>query len=219
MKIIPGILVAAAASAISLAADISLTDGRVFKDATVMSQTPLKVVIRHAAGLSSVTKQLLPPELQARYPVDEAAAREAERQATAASEAARESEKNEAERVARMRAQRAESVAANTANADREKAFEEARYAAVEREATERAKHYFQYEYNPSNNSASTWDCSVTISEVRPVEGWPGRWFVRGRSFIKYYQSQGRTFTSQTRDFEAYFYKDGHKTNFEVTLR
>jgi len=219
MKIVPVLLAVAATPIIAFAADISLPDGRVFKDASIMSQTPRKVTIRHAAGLSSVGKELLPPELQAKYPVDEAAAHEADRQAAVARDAAKEFEKNEAERVARLRAERGQTVAANTANAEREAAREEARYADVEREATERAIHYFQYEYNPGNNSASAFDCSVTLSEVRPVEGWAGRWFVRGRGFIKYYQSQGRTLTSQTRDFEAYYYKDGHKTSFEVTLR
>jgi len=219
MKTFLLIFAALAMPVLALAADLLLSDGRSFKDATIMSQTPRTVTVKHANGLSSVAKELLPPDLKALYPVDETAAREAERHAVSARETTRELEKAEAERVARLRAERVESVAANTANAERDAAREEAKYAAVEREAAECAKHYFQYEYNPGNNSATPVDCSVTLSEVRPVEGWSGRWFVRGRRLLTYFQRQGRTFTSQTRDFEATYYKDGRKANFEVTLR
>jgi len=219
MKTVLLIFAALTMPVLAFAADILLSDGRSFKDATIMSQTPRTVTVKHANGLSSVAKELLPPDLKAQYPVDETVAREADRHAVSARETALELEKAEAERVARLRAERVESVAANTANAERDAAREEAKYAAVERDAVERAKHYFQYEYDPGNNSASVVDCRVTISEVRPVAGWPGRWFVQGCGFVKYYQSQGRTFTSQTRDFEAYYYKDGRKNNFEVTLR
>jgi hypothetical protein len=219
MKLILCIFTVAALSFPAFAADISLTDGRVFKDASILSQTPRKVTIKHAAGLSSVAKELLPPELQSKYSIDEVGAREAERQAVIARETARESEKAEAERVARARAERMETVAANSANAERDAAREDAKYASVESDALQRAQQYFKYEYNPGNGSVTNMDCSVTISEVRPVEGWTGRWFVTGRAYMKYYQSQGRTFTSQTRDFDAYYYKDGRKTNFEVTLR
>jgi DNA-binding protein H-NS len=219
MKTIRFIFAAATISASTFAADITLKDGRTFKDATIVSQTPRKVTIKHAAGLGSVAKDLLPSELLAQYPIDEAAAREAERQAVLARQAAREFEKAEAERATRVRAQREATATANEAAVGRDSAREDAQYSAVEADALQRARQYFQYEYNPGNNSAATWDSNVTLSEVRPVEGWAGRWFVKGRAYMKYYQSQGRTFTSQTRDFEAYYYKDGRKTNFEVTLR
>jgi len=219
MKLISIIFVAALMAARVLAADFSLKDGRVLKDASIVSQAPRTVMIKHAGGLSSVAKELLPSELQAQYPVNEAAAREAERPASLAREAARESERAEAERVARVRAQREQMVAANESHASNEANREDAQYAAVERDAKERAKDYFRHEYNSGNNSNLTCECSVTLSEVRPVEGWAGRWLVKGRAYLKYYQSQGRSFTSQTRDFEAYYYKEGHKTNFEVTLR
>jgi hypothetical protein len=62
------------------AAEIPLADGRVLHDATIRSQTPRTVIIKHTGGLCSVAKELLPPELQARYPVAEAAAREADEQ-------------------------------------------------------------------------------------------------------------------------------------------
>ena len=219
MKLISIIFVAALMASWASAADVTLVDGRVLKDASVVSQTPRTVMIKHANGLSSVAKDLLPPELQSRYPINEAAAREAERQAVVARDAARQSERAEAERVARVRAQREQMVAANESHSANEASREDAQYAAVEQEAKARAIDYFRHEYNSGNNSTYNCECSVTLSEVRPVEGWAGRWLVKGRAYLKYYQSQGRTFTSQTRDFEAYYYKEGRKTNFEVTLR
>jgi hypothetical protein len=219
MKLISVIFVAALMAARVFAADFTLKDGRVLKDAAIVSQAPRTVMIKHAGGLSSVAKDLLPPDLQSQYPINETAARESERQAVIARDAARQSERAEAERVARVRAQREEMVAANESHASNEVYREDAQYAAVERDAKERAKDYFRHEYNSGNNSTYTCECSVTLSEVRPVEGWTGRWLVKGRAYMKYYQNQGRSFTSQTRDFEAYYYKEGHKTNFEVTLR
>jgi len=51
------------------AADLTLTDGRVLKDATITSQSATTVTVRHAAGLASVPKTVLPVELRAQYPV------------------------------------------------------------------------------------------------------------------------------------------------------
>src|SRR6266496_4315921 len=124
MKMILFIFVAAMMSASAFAADILLKDGRVFKDAVIMSQTPRTVMIKHTTGLSSVAKELLPPEIQAQYPVDEAAARESERQTTIAREVARESEKTETERIARIRAQREATAASNDARAENDAARE-----------------------------------------------------------------------------------------------
>lgn len=51
------------------AADLTLTDGRVLKDASIVSQSADKVTVKHAAGLASVAKATLPTELRAKYPV------------------------------------------------------------------------------------------------------------------------------------------------------
>jgi len=51
------------------AADLILTDGRVLHDATIVSQSPASVTVRHAAGLASIPKTTLPADLQAQYPV------------------------------------------------------------------------------------------------------------------------------------------------------
>jgi hypothetical protein len=204
---------------VAFAEDITLIDGRSFHNATVLSQTGLKVTIKHDGGLVSVGKELLPIEIRTKYPVNEAAYQEEERRAEVARKRAREQEKADSERIAKLSKQREESAAISQIQADRAVATEDAQYAAVEREALARAKNYFSFEYKPANSSATSWDTSVIINEVRPVEGWAGRWFVRGRANIKFYQSQGRSFTTESRDFEAYYTKEGRKTNFEITLR
>jgi hypothetical protein len=58
------------------AEEITLKDGRVFKDAQVVSQSPTKVMIRYPGGVSSVAKSLLPESLLVQYPVDEKGAAE-----------------------------------------------------------------------------------------------------------------------------------------------
>ena len=55
------------------AENITLKDGRVFKDAEVFSQSPLSVMIKHRGGISSVQKKFLPDNLLAQYPLDEKA--------------------------------------------------------------------------------------------------------------------------------------------------
>lgn len=74
------------ASALASAADIALPDGRIFREASIVGQSPTAVTIRHAEGFAQVEKAKLPPELAAQYPVDAAAAAatEAESQRRAA---------------------------------------------------------------------------------------------------------------------------------------
>lgn len=69
------VLFLALATAVS-AADLALSDGRVFKDFRVVSQTAMTVLVRHAGGLAKVDKKLLPAEVLARYPIDEKGAAE-----------------------------------------------------------------------------------------------------------------------------------------------
>lgn len=67
-------LVLFAVVAAARADDITLTDGRAFKDAKVLSQTPTHVTIRHAAGMNQISKAVLPDDLRAKYPIDQEAA-------------------------------------------------------------------------------------------------------------------------------------------------
>lgn len=95
------------------AMDLILTDGRTFHDATIVSQTPRKVVVKHTNGLSGIEKALLPADLSARYPIDEAAAREADRQAAEARTRTQAFHKAEAERAAIIRLEREQTALHN----------------------------------------------------------------------------------------------------------
>ena len=179
MKMIPVIFAAAAMSGSVFAADILLKDGRVLKDATIKSQAPRTITVSHAGGLSSVAKDLLPSELEAQYPIDEAAAIEADRRAAIAREAAQEFHKKEAERVALLRKQHESDVAEYEANQAKEDAAQKLAAQAAKANASALAAHFFQFEYARGST------CDVTISEIRPVEGWAGRWLVRGNVLIR----------------------------------
>ena len=122
------------------AADLTLTDGRTFRDASVMSQTPLTVVIKHAEGLSSVPKTALPPEFAVRYPIDEAAAREAEAQAIVARAKAQEFHQAEAKRSALIRLERETAEAERAQLAAQDADQREAELAAESKTATDRAE-------------------------------------------------------------------------------
>lgn len=94
MRALPLALLAALCLSAS-AADIALSDGRIFREAKIVSQSPTTVTIRHAAGFDQVPKAKLPPDLAAQYPSDdaaaslEAAAAEKRAAATAAAQAAK----------------------------------------------------------------------------------------------------------------------------------
>ena len=187
MKMVLFICLAAALSAQALATDIILTDGRVLKDATVVSQTPRKVMIKHTAGLSSVAKELLPPALHRTYPVDEAAAQEAEKKAIVAQEAALKAQRTESERLALVRAQREETAAAYAADQEKLATKNQARAAIVKANARSLAERYFEKEYGWSTNGRLS--AVVTIEEVRPVDEGDGRWFVSGQAVMKAHHS------------------------------
>ena len=56
-------------SVIAHATDITLTDGRIFIEAKVVSQTDNAVCIRYAGGFAQVSKTLLPADIAAQFPV------------------------------------------------------------------------------------------------------------------------------------------------------
>lgn len=147
---VPALLLAFAAALPASAADLTLTDGRTFRDASIVSQSPRKVVIKHADGLSGVEKTLLPAELSARYPIDEAAAREAERRSAEARAHAAAFHKAEAERAALIRLEREQTALANAQLAALEASnrLAEAEAARIARQRTE-----VVYEYVSFNRS------------------------------------------------------------------
>jgi len=181
MKMISVIFVAVAilVSKSVFAVDILLKDGRLLKEATIKSQAPRTIIICHAGGLSSVAKALLPPELQAVYPIDEAAATEADRRAVIASEAAKEFHRNESERVALLHKRHESDAIENEANQAKEAAAQKLAAQTAKGNASALAAHFFQFEYARGST------CDVTISDIRPIEGWAGRWLVRGNVLIR----------------------------------
>ncbi len=182
MKTIRFILVAATMSSATFAADIMLKDGRVLKDASVTSQSPLKVTIKHASGLSSVGKELLPSDLQAQFPVNEAAARAADEKALVAREAALKARKAESERLARIRTEREETAKAYEVDQAKEAAQNARQAASVKADAQRLTERFFEKDYSWLPSGSRT--ANVTIDHVSPVDGIPGRWFVTGRAVI-----------------------------------
>lgn len=181
MKPLWFILVAAMAFN-SFAADISLKDGRLLKDATVTSQTPRKVTIKHDGGLTSIAKELLPAELLAQFPVNESTAQAEDEKSLLAREAALAARKTEAERLARLRAERDATAAAYEANQAREAGLMAPKIASVKIKALPLIQQYFEREYGSLSEGSRT--ANVSIDEVRPVDGADGRWFMAGHAIV-----------------------------------
>lgn len=140
------------------AADLPLSDGRVFRDAAIMSHTPLTAVIKHAQGLTSVSKKLLPPDLLSLYPTDEAAAHKLELLAADARVKADAFHKAEAERSARIRVEREAAETQRAQLASQEAAQRETDLAATTRAAADLAnandgytphRRSYYYPYSP----------------------------------------------------------------------
>ncbi len=187
MKSIRFIFVAATMSTAAFAADITLTDGRMFKDASISSQTPRNVTIKHTQGLSSVGKDLLPPDLKALYPINEAAARQADEKAVVAREAALNARKIESERIARVLAERQTAAVEIEANQAKEVSQNAKAASSARANAKRLAERYFEKDYSWAPAGSRT--ASVTIDEIRPADGADGRWFVTGRAVMKIYHA------------------------------
>jgi hypothetical protein len=101
------------------AEDITLRDGRVFKNATVTNVTPAYVTVTHSAGVARVMLQDLPPELQTRYDYDKEkaakfAAADAAAQRQIAQQQLAEQQQAAAEEAARQQASARDIIAKNT---------------------------------------------------------------------------------------------------------
>jgi hypothetical protein len=168
-------------SGAALAADLTLTDGRVLKDAVIRSQTPLTVIVKYSAGLASVAKQLLPPELSAQYPADEAAARELALKAERARAQAREIELAEIDRLTRARLLRQKATELETSQpAVKGGASEDPR-----KDVQKRAENYFKTEYDPVARAKNVSNVTVTFAEFGLINGWDKRWSMRGKCDVQ----------------------------------
>ncbi|ATC64081.1 hypothetical protein CMV30_09015 [Nibricoccus aquaticus] len=156
------------------AAKITLTDGRTFHDATIVSQTPRKVVIKHTHGLSGIEKTLLPTDLRAAYPFDEVAAREADRQAAEARARADAFHQAEAARSALIRLEREQTALLNAQIAAQEATarLAEAEAARIAAQRTE-----VVYEYVSFNRSYPRY-----IYTPHPADDCTPRWNEKPRN-------------------------------------
>ena len=80
-KLVAALSFALVAASLASAADITLKDGRVLRDAVVVRDDAATVTFRHTAGFTQIEKSKLPESLAAEYPLDAAQAKlEAEQQ-------------------------------------------------------------------------------------------------------------------------------------------
>jgi hypothetical protein len=175
------------------AGDIALTDGRVLKNATVVSQSPGRVCIRHAAGITQVEKSKLPAELAEQYPAtpEAVAAEDAHREELA--RAAQEKEERRSEnwqQQARFSRQAPEPVATSADS--------------IKNAAESYAYRYFRDVERRGTNSSVTWRVSVVTEEPEPISGWANQWRVSGHAAYTDYNSQGwGSFSKDSRKFEV----------------
>jgi hypothetical protein len=240
VKTIRHLTILATMAASAFAADIALKDGRLLRDATVRSQSPRSVIIKHAGGLSSVAKGLLPSELQALYPADEAAGVEADRRAAIAAEAEQARRNAEAQRRALLVEEGPKIEAAAEAARAKEAARQKAQQAILEAQILAAATGYFENDYDRDRYYERT--CQVKLTEVRTADGGANRWFVTGQAVIRYLKPavlvnntppppnmsakqiqraayDARYVRTDIRNFEAYYSADGEKPSIDVTLR
>jgi hypothetical protein len=135
-----------------------------------------------------------------------------------------------------------------SAGADQAKGKENSKNERVMSDVKKYAERYFKNNYEPVTGAKNISKVSVKISELRLVDGWDKRWFVRGTCEIQsrdvvqvypYYSPkvirsaarQGETieadyspqdvakYTTQTRNFEAYYSTESATPTFDVTLK
>lgn len=178
-------LVFASVASIACGADLTLTDGRVFRDYRIVSQTASTVMIRYAKGAAKVEKQLLPPEILSQYPIDqEAVAAEAKaKEAEAAKAALRDQEakkRQKEENDAFMKQQMERLHPTDTVEAITELVRQRVdRYVKTERK---------------SPWAGYTADINVTADTPRAVDGWDRRYEVTGVAWWQFFDSHGASF-------------------------
>ena len=163
-------------------ADITLRDARVLKDARIVSQTPRNVTVRHAGGLSSVAKTLLPAELQAKYPVDEAAAQAADDKARLVREDSKVQASPAKEAAAQVAPSPSVTEGPDPMAEERSKVLGLV-YAAANAKYSELNKPNFK---------------GIEIDEVTEPAGLGGSWTVTGRACYVYYPQTFHQYVRET---------------------
>ncbi|MFT3870101.1 MAG: hypothetical protein QM715_16760 [Nibricoccus sp.] len=249
MKLALLLPIAILSSVTVFADDVTLADGRVFKDAIIVSETPRTVTLRHATGLCSVAKPLLPAELQAKHPVDEAAAKVAEEKNRQDRVRARELEQAEYQRSLKLRAQREETAKLNERAPIEEESNRRDRLNSARAEMQVRTEMYFKTEYPLVASAKNTGAIKVAFASLELIEGWANRWRGAGRCEIEYdgeivkvyptypantvdaYAKAGQLqelsytpyettrYKQKIQDFEVIYNAESADPSFELTLR
>jgi hypothetical protein len=202
---------------------LKLTDGRVFTEWRIMSETATHVFLKHRGGGVKVAKQLLPAELRAAYPIDEAKAK-AEAAALAESERVGKQRKAEveAERIKQHQALAAKSAARSRAVGDAVEKHRtgEAIRQAIDAESSDarqaeqyermyaivrtRAKRYYEAERRNGSGATLVFKIDYEFNEPRQVPGWSDRYEITGVAHYQYYDSVwGGSFSSHVGYFSA----------------
>ena len=180
--------------------DLQLTNGRTYKAASVVSDSPIRLTIRHAGGLAQIEKRHLPAELQARFPADTAAHEKAEREAAERrAAAAAEWERTRPEREARAKrvaAEQRQRAAHNAAVEAEERTRAASRQGGAEATVQRAVENYFRTTWRPGSNAVTITDMVVTLDTVEAKAGWAGQYNFSGEAYVEYYMSKGSSFTS-----------------------
>jgi len=69
--------------------------------------------------------------------------------------------------------------------------------------AEERARRYFEFEYQAGASAITVTKLDIQTKPPEPIDGWPGRYRTRGKALLEYYVSQGRSFARGASRFEV----------------
>lgn len=69
--------------------------------------------------------------------------------------------------------------------------------------AEERARQYYEFEFMAGSGAVSVTKLDIQTRPPEPVPGWPGRYLTRGKAFVEFYESKGRSFGRRAGRFEV----------------
>jgi len=69
--------------------------------------------------------------------------------------------------------------------------------------AVKRAERFFTYEFQAGSSAISVYGRDIEIEETEAIEGWPGRYRTKGRAYLQFYDSRGRSFSRTNSRFEV----------------
>lgn len=207
MKSFSFMLVLFAAVTAARAEDITLTDGRTLRDATIISQAPMHITVRHSGGLMQVAKNILPEHLRTTYPPDKAAA-ERER---ILFEARRATATAEREAQAKLILERSEAdVASREADALLAKKAGASALATARDRAERGADKHFRTQWKPGNNEVFIDDCRLRINIIEPKPGEASEWKFSGEAWVNYYLALSKGQKGSRRvEFDGEINKEG----------